>query len=103
MQISRKQQVAMAVIVAFGIVAGGAVLLSGRHKTDEEVESTQSAPVKETAASGASVAASEHQEREVKLDDAQLKKAGIDISAVVPGVIQAVAQFQGEVLFNDDR
>ena len=98
MSISRKQQIAMAGIVAAGVVAGAGVLMSERHKAGGEPEASEAAAP--AASAGQVDAKSVH---EVRLDEAQIRKANIAVQAAGPGSIQSVAQFQGEVRFNEDR
>ena len=101
MSIFRKQQLAMAVIVAVGVVAGAGVLMTERHRTGGEPEASEAAAPAASAASAGQVdAKSVH---EVKLDETQVRKANIAVQAAGPGSIQSVAQFQGEVRFNEDR
>ena len=104
MSISRKQLIAMAVIVAVGVVAGAGILASERHKTGGEPEASEAAATPASAASaGQAGTKPEHEVHEVKLDEAQIRKANIAVQAAGPGSIQSVAQFQGEVRFNEDR
>ena len=104
MSISRKQQIAMSIIVAAGVVAGAGVLMTERHDIGSEPESTEPAAGPVSAASaGHADAKPAHDVHEVKLDEAQIRKADIAIQAVGPGSIQSVTQFQGEVRFNEDR
>lgn len=103
MAISKKQQIAMAVIVVIGVFAAGAVLMTERHKTGEEAETAGAAPSGAAPASGNAPTKPTHEVHEVKLDESQVKKANIAIQVAAPGDIQAVSQFQGEVRFNDDR
>lgn len=104
MSISSKQKTAMAVIIAVGVVAGTGVLMTERHKTGAEPESGEAAPAAASSASAGVVDAKPaHEAREVKLDEAQVRKANIAVQAAGPGSIQSVAQFQGEVQFNEDR
>lgn len=91
MSISRKQQIAMAVIVAAGVVAGAGVLMTG------------GAPEASEAAASAAAAASAPEVHEVRLDEAQIRKAGIAVQAAGPGSIQSVSRFPGELRFNEDR
>jgi cobalt-zinc-cadmium efflux system membrane fusion protein len=103
MPISRKQQIAMAVIVAAGVLGGGAVLRTERHRTGEEAEAP---PASAAAASGPAARLpekAEHAAREVKLDAAQARNAHIAIQVAGAGSIQASSEFQGEVRFNEDR
>jgi cobalt-zinc-cadmium efflux system membrane fusion protein len=103
MAISRKQQIAMAVIVVLGVAAAGAVLTTQRHKTGEAAEITEAAAPAAVGASGNAAAKPRHEEREVKLDETQVKKANIGMQLAGPGNIQTAFQFQGEVRFNEDR
>lgn len=127
--ITNKQRIAMAAIVLAGLLAGGAVLLStsrqaagpeeahagqahaeeghakgGEHgEKDEHGHEAQAAA---SAATGNPAAHDEHEEeevREVKLAEAQAKAAGITLQAAGPAALQASAQFQGEIKFNEDR
>jgi membrane fusion protein, heavy metal efflux system len=103
MAISRKQQAAMAAIIAIGILAGGAVLMTRRHPASVD-EATAPAQAPAAGASAAETAErSGHESHEVKLSEAQVRKANIGIEAVGQGAIQSVSQFPGEVHFNEDR
>ncbi len=103
MAISRKQQLAMAVIVVFGVFAVGAVLTTGRHQAGEGTEAADAAPAGERPASGNAPGRPAPEVREVTLDESQVKKANIGIQVAAPGTIQTVSRFQGEVRFDDDR
>ncbi len=112
---------AMAAIVIMGLLAGGAVLRTDRHSTGEEAEHAQAAghahkesaqeahsPTKpggnkEEHGSTAAGGQGEHDERVVKLTEAQTQKAGIAVEAAGPARLQAAAEFVGEVRFNEDR
>jgi cobalt-zinc-cadmium efflux system membrane fusion protein len=99
MSISSKQKIAMAVVVAVGVVAGAGVLTAERHLAGAAPE----APATSAASPGPADAKPGHEAREVKLDEAQIRKARIAVQAAGPGSIQSVTQFQGEVRFNEDR
>ncbi len=103
MSISKKQQIAMAVIVVLGVLAAGVVLTTERHETGEAPETAAAAQPAALPLSGGAPTKPEHEEHEVKLDEAQVKKANIGIQVAGPGNIQAASQFQGEVRFNEDR
>lgn len=122
MAITKKQGIAMAVIVLLGLVAGGGVLLTERHKTGEEAEHAEEAGhahkegEKEEAGHEAKATSGkdehghagksekeEHDERRVKLTEEQTKKAGIALQAAGPAMLQAAAEFPGEIRFNEDR
>src|SRR3954469_24365599 len=100
MTISTRQQIVMAALVVFGVVAGAAVLTTGREKAGEQSAPPEAASAAAAPASGASAA---HEARTVKLDPAQLKRANIGLQAVGPGLLQGETRFQGEVRFNEDR
>jgi cobalt-zinc-cadmium efflux system membrane fusion protein len=113
MAITKKQRIAMAVIVLIGMLAGGALLLTERHQTGEAAEHAeekghdhkegdnhkQTAP----AAREAHDEHGEQEERLVKLSEDQVKKAGIAVQPAGPAKLQAAAEFTGEIRFNEDR
>jgi cobalt-zinc-cadmium efflux system membrane fusion protein len=104
MSISSKQKIAMAAIVTAGVVAGAGVLMTERHKTDAESEASEAAaPAASSASAGQADAKPAHEVHEVKLDESQIRQANIAVQAAGPGSIQSVAEFQGEVRFNEDR
>ena len=100
----------MAVIALAGLLGGGAVLMSDRQKIGgEEAEHTEAGHhEKDAHASDGKAAHQEgekdpHKERQVTLSDAQIKASGITVQAAGPAKLQALARFQGEIRFNDDR
>jgi len=95
MAITKKQRIAMAVIVLAGLLAGGGLLLSERH-TDEAGHEHGEAEKKPAAKDA-------HDERLVKLTAEQIAKAGITVQAAGPAQLQAASEFTGEVRFNEDR
>lgn len=103
MAISRKQWIAMAVIVVLGVFAAGAVLMTERHQTGDQTDAAEAAPTAPAPGPGNAQARPAHEEHEVKLDDAQVKKANIGIQVAGPGIVQTRSRFEGEVRFNEDR
>jgi cobalt-zinc-cadmium efflux system membrane fusion protein len=117
MAITKKQRMAMAIIVAVGLVAGGAVLLTGRHAAPtaeehggEDAHGKEEAHgkdehAKETRAKGAAAAKPEakHDDRLVKLNEAQVRAAAIGVSPAGSAKLQTSQEFQGEIRFNEDR
>lgn len=158
MSISNKQRIAMAAIALVGLLAGGAVLLTGRAEPagSEESHAEEGGHEKQGAHAGEGAQAhkdegkdahagehkegdkdehgheakagtdaghdqleaadpkahgekeghdehDEGEERAVKLADAQVKAAGITVQSAGPASLQASAQFQGEIKFNEDR
>lgn len=111
MAITKKQRIAMAVIVLVGLLAGGGLLLTERHKTGEGAEQAEEVghAHKEgdgddkKAAPAAKEAHEEREERSVKLTEDQVKKAGIAVQVAGPAKLQAAAEFTGEIRFNEDR
>lgn len=110
MAITKKQRIAMAVIVLVGILAGGGLLLTERHKAGEEAEHAEESghahkegDDDKKAAPAAKEAHEEHEERTVKLTEDQVKKAGIAMQVAGPAKLQAAAEFTGEIRFNEDR
>jgi len=87
----------MGVIVAIGLLGGAGVLLTQRH-------SGEAPHAEEAGKDGHEVHADDKaQPREIKLDAAQLKAAGITLQTAGPGTLQASASFQGEVRFDEER
>jgi cobalt-zinc-cadmium efflux system membrane fusion protein len=99
---TQKQRIAMAVIIAAGLIGSAAVLFGQRedshagHDEHGEVGHTDN----ESKKQGEKEA---HEERELKLSDAQLQAAGITLQAIAPAKLRAVARFQGEIRLDDDR
>lgn len=110
MAISNKQRIAMAIIVLVGLLGGGAVLMLEGAKTggaEAEHPAAGHDEKEEHAADGKAAhkegEKEEHEERQVKLTEEQLKASGINVQAAGPAKLQAAAQFQGEIRFNEDR
>lgn len=116
MTITKKQRVAMALIVLAGLLAGGGLLLTGRHGSGAGAEPAEEAghahqegaddKQDRHAAEGANEAHGEHEEREarlLKLTEEQAARAGIEVLAAGPAKLQAAAEFTGEIRFNEDR
>ncbi len=91
MEITKKQRVAMAVIVLIGLLAGGGLLLSGRHAAGDGHDHEANKPM------------AEHDEGLVKLNAEQIAKAGIAVQVAGPAPLQAATEFSGEIRFNEDR
>ncbi len=122
MAITNKQRITMAVIVLGGLLGGSAVLMTDKHKTGNESghaegdghghgetvsgkagEKTGEKDEHGHEAKEGKGGKEEHEERQVKLTDEQTKAAGIAVQAAGPATLQAAAQFQGEIRFNEDR
>ncbi|RYF36699.1 MAG: efflux RND transporter periplasmic adaptor subunit [Comamonadaceae bacterium] len=117
MPITKKQRVAMAIIVAVGLVAGGAVLLTERqasqsaeeHEHEDEhgkEEHGKEAAHKEAGkehGSAKAKAETKHDDRLVKLSEEQTRAASIGIAPAGPAKLQSSQEFQGEIRFNEDR
>ncbi len=118
--ITRKQAIAMALIVLAGIIGGGAVLRSERSEaghTDGEAHADEGTGEhkevdhkendhKEGASAEAGHKEEEHkegEERRVTLSAAQIAAAGIIVESAGPAQLQSAAQFQGEIRFDEDR
>jgi membrane fusion protein, heavy metal efflux system len=103
MPISKKQKIAMAAIVAVGVLGGAAVLMTERHSIGEEAEAPTASAVAASAPALQSSEKTEHEAHAVKLDEAQIRKANIAVQPAGPGSIQSSSDFQGEVRFDEDR
>ncbi|MCD2343882.1 efflux RND transporter periplasmic adaptor subunit [Ideonella azotifigens] len=124
MAITSRQRVAMALLIVLGLLGTGAVLMTARHTSGEEAEHAdphegqhegqhedthedkpgdKDAHAPEAQAHGEHEAHEEHEETRISLSAEQIKAAGITLQATGPGQLQASAEFQGEIRFNDDR
>ena len=116
MAITKKQRLAMAIIVAVGLVAGGAVMLTDRHASPDAEEHGhedehgkeeghgKEEHAKETAGKGAAAKPeAKHDDRMVKLNPAQARAAAIGTAPAGPVRLQTSQEFQGEIRFNEDR
>jgi len=110
MATTKKQRIAMAAIVLVGLLAGGAVLMTERHTGGAEAEHSEEAGhaekdehAREAKGSHKEGEKEEHEERQVKLTDEQTKAAGVTVQAARQAKLQASAQFQGEIRFDEDR
>lgn len=99
MAITKKQAIAMALIVLGGLLAGAGILLAERHKTGEAAGHAEEAGHAHDEGER-----KEHDdERLVKLTGEQMAKAGIAVQAAGPATLQAAAEFSGEIRFDEDR
>jgi len=103
MPISKRQKIAMAAIVAMGVLGGAGVLMTERHRTGQEAEAPAASAGAASAAVPQSSEKTEHEAHAVKLDEAQIRKANIAVQPAGPGNIRSSSEFQGEVRFNEDR
>lgn len=103
MAITQRQGIAIAVIVLAGLLGGTAVLLTERHRGGEAAGEEAHADEHRSERPDVLAGASAHDQREVRIDDAQLKAAGIAVQAAGPAMLQAGTPFLGEIRFDDDR
>ncbi len=109
MATTKKQRIAIAVVVLAGLLGGGAVLWSDRPKAGGESSEHDEADHNDKDAHAAAGnepkigEKEEHEEREIKLTEQQLKAAGVEVRAAGPAKLRVAAQFPGEIRFNDDR
>jgi len=100
-----KKTAAIAAIMILGLVAGGAILMTGRapatnaeaHGHEEEGHGN------EEHAHGEEKKEKEKEEGKVALTEAQIKAAGIDQQVAGSARVQATLRLPGEIRFNDDR
>lgn len=113
MNITKQQRIAMLAVLAAGLLGTGAFLWGGRSgqpatepgerhaheaqgkKDPHDQDEVQSKQGKEDQG--------HVEERLVKLDAEQRKRAGIVVADVGPAALQAASDFNGEVRFNEDR
>ncbi|KQU81551.1 MULTISPECIES: efflux RND transporter periplasmic adaptor subunit [unclassified Rhizobacter] len=103
MAITQRQGIAIAVIVLAGLLGGTAVLLTERHPGGEAAGHEAHADEHRSERPDVLAGASAHDQREVRIDDAQLKAAGIAVQAAGPATLQHGTPFLGEIRFDDDR
>jgi len=103
MAITQRQGIAIAVIVLAGLLGGTAVLLTERHRGGEEAGHEAHADEHRGERPDVLAGASAHDQREVRIDDAQLQAAGIAVQAAGPATLQDGTPFLGEIRFDDDR
>lgn len=110
MAITPKQGIAMAVIVAVGLLGGAGVLFTQRH-AGEAAHAEEAGHADEAVEGHAKAEKDEHGTQadeksipqQIKLDAAQLKAAAITMQTVGAGTLQASTSFQGEVRFDEER
>ncbi|MDE2441773.1 MAG: efflux RND transporter periplasmic adaptor subunit [Betaproteobacteria bacterium] len=99
MNITKKQQVTMAAIVAAGLVGSAAVLWRS-----QSVAPADQAEAHEEQEKPLGKGEGAHQDEHiVKLSAEQQNTAGIKVEKVGAGSLQAGDDFSGEIRFNDDR
>ncbi len=101
MAITKKQRIAMAVIVLVGLLAGGGLLLTQGHAAGEDAE--HGSLGEGGGDDKAAPAHDDHEERRVQIGEEQLKHAGIGVQTAGPAQLQTAAEFTGEIRFNEDR
>lgn len=103
MAITNKQRIAMAAIVAIGLLGAAAVVLTGRNAPAEDAHTHAEPGTGEAAKQSHSTAPAQRDKRQVKLTDEQQKAAGITVAPAGPAAIESASEFSGEIRFNDDR
>lgn len=120
MATTKRQRIAMAAILAFGLVAGGAVILTGNkaapaaeeHEPEEEHghsdekaahKDEKGHPEGQAKPGQPEKAEAKHEEGLLKLSEAQTKAAAIAVTPAGPAKLQAAQEFPGEIKFNEDR
>ncbi|GAB3757908.1 efflux RND transporter periplasmic adaptor subunit [Ramlibacter monticola] len=124
MNITKKQRLLMAAILAIGLAAGGAVLMTDRrapaaeehghahgkddhHDEDEHQAGHKHEHEDEHHANEQQAAAGTHdrtsERRVVKLNEAQARAAAVGVAPAGPATLQSAHEFQGEIRFNEDR
>lgn len=119
MNITKKQQIWMAAVLAAGLLGSGAVLWSGRaaaptpgehaheegdaHADERSDKKADKHPGKDADRDADSGQAHAEEVPLIRLTAAQQQAAGLTVQAVGPGTLRAISDFSGEIRFNDDR
>ena len=125
MAITSKQRLAMAAILAIGLLGTGALLLSERQELSEEHAQAEGEQADEKKkgedehghdriarhgdenppgrARAPSISERSKAGRHIELADEQVKAAGIAVAPAGPATLRTANEFTGEVRFNEDR
>lgn len=107
MAITKTQRNAIAAIIGAGVLAGAALLFTGRgigDGHDEAGHDHSGQATKPQGKDGASApAAASHDAERIAMTPEQIRNAGLELRTAGPGRVQAAAQFPGEIRFNEDR
>ena len=111
MAITKTQRNAIAAIIGAGVLAGAALLFTGRgtgdghdetgHDHSEQATKPQGKGAGKDAASAP--AAGSHDADRIAMTPEQVRNAGLELRTAGPGRVQAAVQFPGEIRFNEDR
>lgn len=104
MAISNKQKTAMAVVILFGVLAGGALLLPGQGGHDDHDDHGEKTAL---AAGGQEARGGHGAEKQgpkdfVAMSPQQVGASGIVVATAGSGYVQDVNPFPGEIKFNED-
>ncbi|MCA3234003.1 MAG: efflux RND transporter periplasmic adaptor subunit [Cupriavidus sp.] len=103
MTLTRKQGVAMAAIVAAGLIAALALLLTNRGSGPAHDHAGEGAAAGQGAASAASAAHANEPPGLIPMTPEQIRNANLGIAKAAPGKIRSAVEFPGEIRFNEDR
>jgi cobalt-zinc-cadmium efflux system membrane fusion protein len=115
MAITKTQRNAIAAIIGAGVLAGAALLFTGRgtgdghdeagHDHVEQASEPHDKGAGKSVASApqASAAAETRDADRIAMTPAQIRSAGLELRTAGPGRVQAAVQFPGEIRFNEDR
>ena len=105
MAISNKQKTAMAAVILFGVLAGAALLLTGRTGSgghDDHDEATEHTEAGHGAKDHAHGDEKEPPKDFVKMSAEQAASSGITLATAGAASVQEVSPFPGEIKFNED-
>lgn len=101
---SKKQWIAIAVVIVLGIGAGALILRGAPGKAASSEHAHEEGHSDEHGAeAGHAEEKKEEGEEKIAFTDAQIEAAGVQIASAGPARIESVLQLPGEIRFNEDR
>ncbi|TPQ38215.1 efflux RND transporter periplasmic adaptor subunit [Cupriavidus pinatubonensis] len=107
MAITKTQRNAIVAIIGGGVLAGAALLFSGRGPGDDHDHGEHAAEPRSNESGkedkATALAKDAHAADRIAMTPEQTRNAGLELHTAGPGRVQAAVQFPGEIRFNEDR